>query len=168
MEKRVNYHLNIKFIYKAFLGYLAYFAFYPSFMPALLNKFRGVNIKNPFKVVISPFVTIDTIFPELVTIEKDVYITRGCYILSHFNPTEPISKIMNINNFRKPVKVKEGAFIGVNSIILPGVTIGKCAIINAGSVVNCDVPDFNIFGGNPAKKVGRLPRTSVRNILIES
>jgi acetyltransferase-like isoleucine patch superfamily enzyme len=96
MEKRIKYKFKIKYILKAIFGYLAYFAIFPSFMPALLNKIRGVKINDVFKTIISPFVTIDTIYPELIKIENNVYITRGCYILAHFNPTEPISRIMDI------------------------------------------------------------------------
>ena len=55
-----------------------------------------------------------------------------------------------------PVLIKEGAFIGGCSIILKGVTIGKQAVIGAGSVVTKDVPDMEIWAGNPAKKVRGL------------
>lgn len=47
--------------------------------------------------------------------------------------------------------VKDKAWIGFNSIILKGVTIGEGAVIAAGSVVTKDVPDFAVVGGNPAK-----------------
>jgi acetyltransferase-like isoleucine patch superfamily enzyme len=49
------------------------------------------------------------------------------------------------------VIIKNKAWIGFNSIILKGVTIGEGAIVAAGSVVTKDVPDFAIVGGNPAK-----------------
>ena len=115
MEERINYYYNIKVLFKVILGYLAYFAVFPPFLPALLNKFRGVKICNSFKVSISPFVSIDNISPELITIENDVIIARGCYLLAHFNPTKSITKIMEISSYRKPVTIKEGAFLGVNS-----------------------------------------------------
>ncbi|GAC1486941.1 MAG: acyltransferase [Flavisolibacter sp.] len=50
-----------------------------------------------------------------------------------------------------PVIIKEKAWIGLNSIILKGVTIGVGAIVAAGSVVTRNVPDFTIVGGNPAR-----------------
>lgn len=52
---------------------------------------------------------------------------------------------------KRPVHIKENAFIGAHSIILKGVTIGKGSIIGAGSVVTKDVPDGEVWGGNPAK-----------------
>lgn len=51
---------------------------------------------------------------------------------------------------RAPVRIKDKAWIGFNSIILKGVTIGEGAIVAAGSVVTKDVPDHAIVGGNPA------------------
>jgi acetyltransferase-like isoleucine patch superfamily enzyme len=54
----------------------------------------------------------------------------------------------------KPVEVGEYAFIGAGSIILKGVSIGKYSVIGAGSVVTKNVPDGEIWGGNPAKKIG--------------
>lgn len=52
---------------------------------------------------------------------------------------------------RKKVVIKDKAWIGFNSIILKGVTIGEGAIIAAGSVVTKDVPDFAVVAGNPAR-----------------
>lgn len=53
----------------------------------------------------------------------------------------------------KPVILKKGAWIGVNTTILPGVTIGKGAIVGSGSVVTKDVEDNMIVAGNPAKVI---------------
>ena len=50
--------------------------------------------------------------------------------------------------------VKKGASIGAASVLLPGITIGKYAMIGAGSVVTKDVPDFCLILGNPARVVG--------------
>jgi acetyltransferase-like isoleucine patch superfamily enzyme len=51
----------------------------------------------------------------------------------------------------KKIIIKNKAWIGFNSIILKGVTIGEGAVIGAGSVVTVDVPNFAVVGGNPAK-----------------
>jgi acetyltransferase-like isoleucine patch superfamily enzyme len=50
-----------------------------------------------------------------------------------------------------PIVIKDKAWIGSNSIIMKGVTIGEGAIVAAGSVVTKDVPDYAVVGGNPAK-----------------
>jgi acetyltransferase-like isoleucine patch superfamily enzyme len=49
------------------------------------------------------------------------------------------------------VNIKYGAFIGTGAIILKGVTVGEKSIIGAGSVVACDIPDNEIWAGNPAR-----------------
>lgn len=61
---------------------------------------------------------------------------------------------------REEVVIEDFAFVGLNVSILPGVTIGKGAIINSGAVVAKDVPPYTIFGGPPSSVVGerRLER----------
>ena len=53
----------------------------------------------------------------------------------------------------QPIVVKNKAWIGFNSIILKGITIGEGAIVAAGSVVTKDVPAYSIVAGNPARVV---------------
>lgn len=50
-----------------------------------------------------------------------------------------------------PVKIGDGAWLGANATIMPGVTIGRNAVIGANSVVNKDVPDFATAVGMPAR-----------------
>ncbi len=47
--------------------------------------------------------------------------------------------------------IKEGALIGAGSVIMPGIRVGKWAVIGAGSIVTKDVPDYAMVYGNPAK-----------------
>ncbi|MDX6745249.1 acyltransferase [Polaribacter sp. PL03] len=54
------------------------------------------------------------------------------------------------------VLIKEGAFIGASSIILKGVEIGKKAVVAAGSVVSKNIPDNEVWGGNPAKFIKKI------------
>lgn len=54
------------------------------------------------------------------------------------------------------VTIKDKAWIGFNSIILKGVTIGEGSIVGAGSVVTKDIPDWSIVGGNPAKVIREI------------
>ena len=51
--------------------------------------------------------------------------------------------------FAKPVAIGDQCWIGANSVICPGVTIGSNVVIGAGSVVTKDIPDWSIAGGNP-------------------
>jgi len=54
-----------------------------------------------------------------------------------------------------PVTIKDYVFIGPRTTILPNVTIGKGAIVAAGAVVTKNIPDFEIWAGVPAKKIGQ-------------
>lgn len=58
----------------------------------------------------------------------------------------------------KPIKICDDAWIGMNSIILKGVTIGEGAIVGAGSVVTKDVPAWTVVAGNPAKVVKTISK----------
>lgn len=105
-----------------------------------------------------------------IKIGNDVLISWGCYIIDNdfhslnWNERKDDVKIFkesllaNAINAKKDwsvvesrkVVIKDKAWIGFNSIILKGVTIGEGAIVAAGSVVTKDVPDFAVVGGNPA------------------
>lgn len=60
------------------------------------------------------------------------------------------------------VRIKYGASIGAGSIILPNVTIGKFAMIGAGSIVSRDVADFTLVYGNPAKVRGKVDEKGIK------
>lgn len=65
------------------------------------------------------------------------------------------NKNWNVVN-SKPIKICDDAWIGMNCIVLKGVTIGEGAIVGAGSVVTKDVPAWTVVAGNPAKVVKYL------------
>ena len=73
-----------------------------------------------------------------------------------YNSEHDISSADFVANQQK-VEIKDYAFIGPRAIILPGVTIGKGAVVAAGAVVTKDVGDFEIVGGVPAKVIGERP-----------
>lgn len=60
------------------------------------------------------------------------------------------------------ILVKEGASIGAGAVILPGVKIGKYAMVGAGSVVTKDVPDYGLVYGNPAQLKGNVCKCGCR------
>ena len=76
-----------------------------------------------------------------VTIEDNVQIGSHCAIYS----------ISTIDDKSGPVHLKENSRIGSHSTIMPGVTIGKNAVVGAHSFVNQDVPDNALAVGVPAK-----------------
>ena len=57
----------------------------------------------------------------------------------------------------RPVRVGRGADIGVNAVLLPGVTVGEGAIVGAGAVVTGDVPPYAVAAGVPARVIHMRP-----------
>ncbi len=70
--------------------------------------------------------------------------------------------------FAKAVMIEDNVWLGEFVSVLPGVTIGKGAIIGAGAVVSKDVPDYGIAVGNPAKVVRFRNQETVEKLLQES
>lgn len=99
----------------------------------------GVVIGDNCKI--KPFVFI----PTGVTIEDDVFIGPNVAFTNDKYPSAHGEwKLLR-------TRVKRGASIGANCVILPGLTIGQYALIGAGSVVTKDVPDYAVVSGNPAR-----------------
>jgi hypothetical protein len=84
-----------------------------------------------------------------IVIEDDVFIGPNA---TFTNDRFPRSK--SWQNRIPSTVVKQGASIGANATILPGLTIGESAMIGAGSVVTRDVPPYAVVAGNPARLVG--------------
>lgn len=90
----------------------------------------------------------------LITIEDNVTIA-GADILTHDGGVRVIRSLYNMPTLEKQDKVliKMNSFIGKNSIILPGVTIGPNSIVGCGSIVTRDVPPNMVYAGNPARYI---------------
>jgi UDP-2-acetamido-3-amino-2,3-dideoxy-glucuronate N-acetyltransferase len=67
-----------------------------------------------------------------------------------YNPRAEIRKMDQV----RPTLVKHGATLGANCTIVCVVTIGRCAFVGAGAVVNRNVPDHALVVGNPARRIG--------------
>jgi acetyltransferase-like isoleucine patch superfamily enzyme len=154
-EVRERSHHSLSGLWRGFLAHLAYYISWPHSLASLLHKIRGVRIKHPTRVRIAANVLIDSLYPELVEIEDDVFVTRGASIIAHLTPTPFLRKFIGDTDF-KHVCIKRGAYIGVQAIILPGVTIGEGAIVGAGSVVTRDVPAYTVVAGNPARFIKKI------------
>lgn len=93
---------------------------------------------------------------ESIEIGKDVLIGGNCKIIDNdFHPLQAEKRIhQKPEDIRKaPIKIGDGCFIGANSIILKGTTLGKNCVVGAGSVVHGTFPDNVILAGNPARVV---------------
>lgn len=104
-----------------------------------------------------------------IRIGNDVLISWGCTIVDHNSHSVAWGNrkrdVINWKDKRKtwtdirikPVVIKDKAWLGFNSTVLKGVTIGHGAIVGAGSVVTKDVPEWTIVAGNPAKVIREIP-----------
>lgn len=137
----------------------AFFArhLFPAQLRAPFYKAMGIKIGNGSKIAAS--VDIDRSAPELITIGNNVWVTSGCQLLCHQRDLSEYSRdipVMDLELKYAPIVIKDGAHIGIGSIIMPGVTIGKGAVIGAGAVVTKDVPDYCLAVGVPAKVIKEL------------
>lgn len=113
-----------------------------TYTPSLIIG-KNVNIGNNFTAVCS----------GSLIIENDALIAPNVFITDLNHGIDPESKIGYEHQpyVIKNVKVGEGTWVGQNSTILPGVTIGKKCVIGANSVVTKSIPDYCIAVGNPAR-----------------
>lgn len=127
---------------------------YPAALRMPLYKSMGVKIGKGTKIAAT--VDIDGSAPEMITIGKKVWVTRGVMLLCHQRDLafyEVGKPVMDCPLKYAPIVIKDGAHIGIGSIIMPGVTIGEGAIIGAGSVVTRDIPPYSVAVGTPAKVI---------------
>ena len=121
---------------------------------------QNVNVSN--NVIIGDFVKIQNNVSvyEGVTLEDYVFCGPSMVFT---NISIPRSKYPQVGSqFYKKTLVKEGASLGANSTILCGITIGRHALIGAGSVVTKDVPDFALVVGVPARRVAWVSEAGER------
>lgn len=124
-------------------------AFYKIFMsPKKYAKYIGVKFgENCF------FATKNwSSEPYLIEIGNNVQITRDVTIHTHGGGHVARMKYPKFDTFGKVV-IKDWAYIGAYSQIMPGVTIGKGSLVAAGSIVTKSVPDGVVVAGNPARFV---------------
>lgn len=113
---------------------------------------------------------------EKISIGDDVLVSWGCTfmdnnahsLLASERKNDVALYIHNVKNKENQISpdwskikkaaivIKNKAWVGFNCVVLKGVTIGEGAVIGSGSVVTTDVPDYAIFGGNPAKLIRML------------
>lgn len=143
----------IKGIWTHSLSILTMFSF-PYQVTVALHRLRGVKIGK--KSHVARGVILDDRNPDLIEIGDGVAITSGVMILCHQRDLSnycPGMYAMHCPFKEGRVVIEDGAHIGIGSIIMPGVRIGKGAIIGAGSVVTRDIPPYCVAVGIPAKVI---------------
>ncbi len=136
-----------------------YLPMYPGWR-VTLHRIRGVKIGTG--VFIGSDVFIDNTYPDSIVIEDFVTIISRTFIIGHnIIPVHLKNIIAKDTPSKQGVLLKKGSYIGAQSIILPGVIIGECAVVGAGSVVTNDIPDFSIAVGSPARVTHHFNKTDI-------
>lgn len=135
----------------------------PGVRPAIW-KMTGCSIgKN---VSIGYDVYYDVSNASYIKVEDGVWIASRCLILCHKRDLSKYYVGVDYNDLtyhKEQVILKKGCVLGMNSVVMPGVTIGEGAIVGVNSLVVKDVPPWTIAVGNPARVVKRIPEKPLKN-----
>jgi acetyltransferase-like isoleucine patch superfamily enzyme len=131
--------------WKRCLQVLALYAPGASTLRVRLHRMRGVRIGE--RVFIGTDVLLETSHPEMVAIGDGVDIGARAMVIAHQQGETTRDGIT--------VRIEDDAFVGPGALILPHVTIGRGAVVHAGSVVTRSVPPLTMVRGNPAEPVAR-------------
>lgn len=118
-----------------------------------VNIKPGVRVKFPWYLSVGDYswigedVWIDNL--ALVSIGRNVCISQGAYLCTGNHDW----KSWNMRLFRRPIILQDGCWVGAQSRLCPGVTLGLGSIAAVGSVITKDIPAFEIWAGNPAHYV---------------
>lgn len=125
--------------------------------PRLMRK-MGCHVgKGCF---IGDHVRIDTGHADMITLEDGVSVAGGTRLLCHqrdFSDYYVGGDYNKLDYTIRPIVLKKGCLIGMESFVLPGVTVGEGAIVGAGSLVTKDIPAWTVATGRPAKVIKQIP-----------
>lgn len=124
----------------------------------LISICGGLHSKSIGKLIVGNYTYIGE-YNNIRAAGGDILIGDNCLISQHVTivcTNHMCAKKLLINqqqwtSDRNYVLIEDDVWVGANSVILPGVTIHKGAVVAAGSIVTKDVPEYAIVGGNPAK-----------------
>ena len=114
-----------------------------------VSMLRIAGVKIGRRTFISRGAKIDVRNGQII-IGDDCGIAHGTVILSHDGPAGEMGK-----PYAKTTVIGNDVRIGVNSVILPGITIGDHAVVSAASFATRDVAEAEVVGGNPARPIGQ-------------
>jgi acetyltransferase-like isoleucine patch superfamily enzyme len=132
---------------------------------AFVNILEGATIGRDCNICDRCFIENDVVVGDRVTVKCGVSLYDGVRLedevfvgpdVSFSNDPRPRSGVHPASVPR--TTVREGASLGTGAILLPGVTVGRFAMVGAGSLVTRDVPDFALAYGTPARRHGFVCR----------
>ena len=116
----------------------------------IFARMAGVKLKGN-RHYIGRGVRFDSVSPQMIHIGNNVHITERTTILTHYlDTTKPVMEWLYGD-----VVIGDNVFIGIGTVITKPCRIGDNVIVGAGSVVTKDIPDNEIWGGNPARFIKR-------------
>lgn len=110
---------------------------------------------------IGDHVRIDQGHADMITLEDGVSVASGTRLLCHQRDFSEYYVGYDYNKLGyivRPIVLKRGCLVGMESFVMPGVTIGEGAIIGAGSLVSKDIPAWTIAVGRPAKVIKEISK----------
>ena len=129
--------------------------------PILIKK-MGCHVgKNTF---FGDYVRMDTSYADMIYIGDFTHITSGCRLLCHQRDLTGYcvgDNAASLGYKTGEIHIGKGVMVGMETIIMPGVTIGDGAIIGAGSIVTRDIPAWVIATGRPARVVKQIPKRTI-------
>lgn len=130
--------------------------------PRILRKLGCTVGKDVF---IGDYVRIDLSHPDMITIDDHAHIASGTRLLCHQRDMSDYcvgDDYAKLGYIIKPIHLCKGSLVGMDSFVMPGVTIGEGAIVGAGSLVTKDVPAWTMATGRPAKVVKEIPKREIK------
>lgn len=130
--------------------------------PRILRK---LGCKVGKDVFVGDYVRIDLNHAELITIDDHAHIASGTRLLCHQRDMSDYcvgDDYAKLGYIIKPIHLCKGSLVGMDSFVMPGVTIGEGAIVGAGSLVTKDVPAWTVATGRPAKVVKEIPKREIK------
>lgn len=157
-----NYFLDCKIAALWLLGYFPSHVFRQaifSLAGVKLGKKSTIHIGARFYQPKNVVIGDDTVIGDHATLDGRAKLTIGSHValaseVMIFNSQHHIHS-QDFHPTELPVTINDYCFIGPRAIILPGVNVGRGAIVGAGAVVTKDVADFTVVAGVPAKEINK-------------
>ena len=149
--------------YHALLQSMMNWVIFEPIAPRMLRPWlmRRMGCKVGKGVFVGDHVIVDLSHANLISIEDRAHIAGGCRLLCHQRNLSDYCQgddYAKLGYILKPIRLCKGSLIGMETFVMPGVTIGEGAIVGAGSLVTKDIPAWTIATGRPAKAVKEIPK----------